>query len=88
MSKATEDKGKKYFEEGKVSVLKVTSLSAQFLVRGSSAYTVTFKAAFWECTCPARVLDCAHIYAVKLWVAEGNQSDTLLERLKSPSFGP
>jgi len=86
---AIDSKARKYVDEGRVSVLSTTKLAIRFVVEGSDTYRTTFlrTGGFWECTCPARVVDCAHVRAAQLWIDDkaAQGTDTLIESLTRPS---
>lgn len=90
MSKSVVEKAQKYYRDGHVQLVKIGNLKAVFTVQGTTRYTVTFKAGNWQCTCPARTMECAHVLATRMWVEDSlkDDTDTLMEKLKKPSLKP
>lgn len=61
MTETTTQKADRYLTEGRVRVVLVDGNKGEFEVAGNETYYV--RAMPWTCTCPARVLDCAHVLA-------------------------
>lgn len=78
-----EEKALQYLALGRVDVLWVhrerreASVNVQSGSMDGDPYSVEFYGDEWHCDCPARVLDCVHIRAVRKVVHFASQKPTL-----------
>jgi uncharacterized Zn finger protein len=84
------DKARQYLTAGRVRIMSASGRYVDALVIGSGAapYAVSFsEGTGWSCTCQARVIDCAHVYAVRLVTGADVKVDDLIATHRAPAAG-
>jgi uncharacterized Zn finger protein len=77
MAETISDKALRYLDEGRIQVVRAAPPPGLVVARAVGSAGARYDLGYdaerreWRCTCPARVAECAHLYALKLVVGEG-----------------
>jgi uncharacterized Zn finger protein len=77
MAESVSDKALRYLDEGRITIIRAAAAPGVVVARAVGSAGARYDLGYdpmkreWRCTCPARVPECAHLYALKLVVGTG-----------------